>query len=181
MKYAVRSLVIWVSYWGHFDSWGHLTVKTHRQGEPPLVPTLLLSHDRLRLHDSSLSLFSLLHCYFFSMIFSHFSTLSLHSLLCASSIFSPFITPYASHPHLFLYASISASRVIIEGIFPPPLRFLFSLCFSSVFLYLILILLFFTIAIFVFMFSSLCSSSSHRLLLSSLPNSCSFDIDCYDF
>lgn len=116
------------------------------------------------------------------MIFSHFLTLSLHSLLCASSIFPPFITPYASHPHLFLHASISASRVIIEVIFPPPLRFLFSLGFSSVFLNLILILLFFfTIAIFVFMFSSLCSSSSHRLLLSSSPNSCSFDIDCYDF
>lgn len=91
----------------------------------------------------SLSLFSFLHCYFFSTIFSHFLTLSLHSLLCTSSIFSSFITPYASHPHLFLYASISASRVIIEVVFPPPLRFLFSLCFSSVFLYLILILLFF--------------------------------------
>lgn len=77
------------------------------------------------------------------MIFSHFLTLSLHSLLCASSIFPPFITPYASHPHLFLHASISASRVIIEVIFPPPLRFLFSLGFSSVFLNLILILLFF--------------------------------------
>lgn len=113
MKYAVRSLVIWVSYWGHFDSWGHLTVKTHRQGEPPLVPTLLLSHDHLRLHDSSLSLFSPFYTATFSLRFSLIFQPFLYIVCFVLHLFSLHLLPAMHLIPIYFYMLLSLHLVLL--------------------------------------------------------------------
>lgn len=113
MKYVVRSLVIWVSYWGHFDSWGHLTVKTHRQGEPPLVPTLLLSHDHLRLHDSSLSLFSPFYTATFSLRFSLIFQPCLYIVCFVPHLFSLHLLPAMHLIPIYFYMLLSLHLVLL--------------------------------------------------------------------
>lgn len=134
MKYAVRSLVIWVSQQGHFDTRGHFTVKTHCQRGPPLgqhcLCLVIVLAPTIPLSLSFLPFTRLLFLYDFHSLFNPFSA----SLASCLIYFLSIHYPHVSHSHLFFYASISASSFITEVIFILPFHFPFYLCFQSAFL-----------------------------------------------